>query len=40
MKLAWIVWMYEDDDRPELWFEEPRHCFKKVQIAYAEIVEH
>lgn len=40
MKLAWLVWRWEDSRRPEIVFTEPdRHNFKVVPIVYAEIVE-
>ncbi len=39
MKLAWLVWRYEDDDEPVIQFSEPDrgwYC-KVVPIVYAEI---
>lgn len=41
MKLAWIVWRYNDIDTPEIWFTEPDrlcHFLKVVPIVYAEIM--
>lgn len=39
MKIGWLVWEYEDDERPTLWTEEPpRWCARVVQIVYSEIV--
>jgi hypothetical protein len=38
MKLAWLVWEYEDSN-VEFRSEEPRYCYKKLQIVYAVIDE-
>lgn len=39
MKIGWLVWENEDDERPTLWTEEPRWYYKAVQIVYTEVVE-
>ena len=35
MKLAWLVWNYKEDDYPEIMFEEPEYCYKKLRIVFA-----
>lgn len=39
MKLAWLVWEYEDDTLPAIHFVEPdRWHHKVVPIVYTEVV--
>ena len=33
MKLAWLVWDYEDS-KCEFTTVEPQYCYKKIQIVY------
>ena len=40
MKLAWLIWRYEDETEPEIVFQEPNRFIHKVTpIVYAEIQE-
>ncbi len=42
MKIAFLVWRYEDDEHPSVVPEghsDLDYCFKKVRIAYSEIIE-
>jgi hypothetical protein len=42
MKVAWLVWEYEDDDYPKLVPEDSdilRWCHRKVRIGYFEVQE-
>jgi hypothetical protein len=40
MKLAWLVWSYEDTPTPDIIFEEPSdyYYYKVVPIVYTEIL--
>lgn len=39
MKLAWLVWAYEETQGPDIHFSEPNGwAFKVVPIVYAEIL--
>lgn len=39
MKIAWLVWSYEDDTSPNILFDEPdNYHFKIVQIVYTEVI--
>ena len=38
MRIAWIVWEYEEDANPILMWEEPDYCHRSIKIAYAEII--
>jgi hypothetical protein len=39
VKIGWLVWAFDDDDRPELYEDgtEPEWAFRKVRIVYAEV---
>lgn len=40
MKLAWLVWQYEDDTEPRFFTDEPPSYYYRVeQIAYIEIID-
>lgn len=39
MKIAWLVWTYEDTEFPCFTVKEPYDwVFKRVQIVYSEII--
>jgi hypothetical protein len=41
MKIGWLVWEWEDNERPTLFKdgEEPSWAHKKIKIVYAEVME-
>lgn len=40
MKLAWLVWLYDDGDFPVVMEDDPSWYYKKVQIVYIEVTKH
>lgn len=40
MKIAWLVWSYEDGINPMIFFDEPdSYHFKIIQIVYTEVIQ-
>jgi hypothetical protein len=40
MKIAWLVWEYEDTLEPDFTTEEPPvYYYKRVKIVYIEVIE-